>query len=498
VYALADSNGEKPKDNSVNGALKVTAITPHSAVIEGQLWPVAKSGERVDYQMVVRNHHINPISYAQLSSQLPDSFRIETISFRPISRNGANLVWNLPRIAPQDSFTIIISTRVSNKVFAAGYLPFVHSATLTVTKDIDTSDNTDSATVYIVPRLNGSITLTAQTPQQQIIDGYLRDLTYPAETVEFDVTVRNKLSSTIPDAQATLIFPNVITIEQVSIAPASQTATSISWNFTQINPTHSFPITVIGRLKEGVLAEGLSQLSGEVTLTIVEDIDTSDNHDAVDFYAYADSKGKKPDVNDFIPQITAQPSVIDVMDSIQVRVRVPSFTSAWDLWVHLPDGGVDKTFADSYISGTTIQPHQWYNVNEVYHPNYLITTEKQEQIIFEIHAWDIWGNTATAQAAVTIRSGNYLVLDRNIYRPSDEDAIGIRFKLSNRRVAQLDIYDLSGRHITKLTEDVYEGGWNIYPWNGVTNEGKDVGSGVYLVTLRSGEFNSWKKFIIIR
>jgi hypothetical protein len=89
-------------------------------------------------------------------------------------------------------------------------------------------------------------------------------------------------------------------------------------------------------------------------------------------------------------------------------------------------------------------------------------------------------------------------LDRNVFRPEAESPLDIRFKLSNRRAAQLDIYDIAGRHITQLTQGVYQGGWNSYSWDGITETGQGAGSGVYLVTLRSGEFNSWKKFIIVR
>jgi len=32
----------------------------------------------------------------------------------------------------------------------------------------------------------------------------------------------------------------------------------------------------------------------------------------------------------------------------------------------------------------------------------------------------------------------------------------------------------------------------------LTNTGTMVGSGVYIVTLRSGEYKDWKKFMIVR
>ena len=63
--------------------------------------------------------------------------------------------------------------------------------------------------------------------------------------------------------------------------------------------------------------------------------------------------------------------------------------------------------------------------------------------------------------------------------------MGIKFKLSSKRIAKLDLYDVSGRHITKITEDIYQGGWNLYMWSGKTETGLKVGSGVYIVNTSS-------------
>ena len=49
-----------------------------------------------------------------------------------------------------------------------------------------------------------------------------------------------------------------------------------------------------------------------------------------------------------------------------------------------------------------------------------------------------------------------------------------------------------------LTEEVFPSGWTTYYWNGLTNEGVKVGSGVYIVTLLSDDYKDWKKFMIVR
>ena len=191
-------------------------------------------------------------------------------------------------------------------------------------------------------------------------------------------------------------------------------------------------------------------------------------------------------------------ATVDVTDSITIRVQVPQNTTSWDLVVLFPNEQTDSTFADDYIGTSALTPDVWYEIDQMYKPLKMITTEKQEDLIFEIVTLDRRNRKASAQATVTVVSSNYLVLDRNVYRPEFETALGIKFKLSTQRNAKLDLYDVAGRHITKITEDIYDGGWNLYNWSGRTEQGLKVGSGVYIVTLRSAEFSAWKKFILVR
>ena len=195
------------------------------------------------------------------------------------------------------------------------------------------------------------------------------------------------------------------------------------------------------------------------------------------------------------PQIEVSPAEIDVTDSAVVRVLLPEGTIAWDLWIYLPDGSIDKTFADDFIAAGLPPLEQWVEIPALYRPVHLLTSQRREVVTFEVRAYGPLGTMGTASATVQVHSSNYLVLDRNVFRPEVEAPLQIRFKLSYRRVARLDIYDIAGHPIVKLTEDIYPGGWSTYLWDG---NGQKVGSGVYLVTLRSGEYNDWKKFILVR
>ena len=89
-------------------------------------------------------------------------------------------------------------------------------------------------------------------------------------------------------------------------------------------------------------------------------------------------------------------------------------------------------------------------------------------------------------------------LDRNVFRPELEDALAINFKLARSAVARLDAYDVTGYHITRIAEDYFPGGWNVYLWNGLLEDGRKAGSGVYIITLRSDDYKTYKKVIIVR
>ncbi len=89
-------------------------------------------------------------------------------------------------------------------------------------------------------------------------------------------------------------------------------------------------------------------------------------------------------------------------------------------------------------------------------------------------------------------------LDLNVFLPEKDDLLGINFELNSSRPARLDIYDISGYHIRELTETTFNSGSNRFEWDATTDNGQKVGSGTYIITLRSGNLICWKKVIIVR
>ncbi|RIK62959.1 hypothetical protein DCC62_26815 [candidate division KSB1 bacterium] len=198
------------------------------------------------------------------------------------------------------------------------------------------------------------------------------------------------------------------------------------------------------------------------------------------------------------PQITATPPMVQVGDSVFIRVQVEQAIQKWDLWVYFVTGAIDSSFADGFIAGTPLTPQIWYDVHPAFSETKLLTQAQQERIEFELRTIDRFGRPASTRANVTVRAGNALVLDRNVYEAERQGPLAIKFRLSSNRVARLDLLDLNGQKVTEIIQAPFSAGWNTHFWNGFTQDGRRVGSGVYVVTLHSQDFNDWKKVIVVR
>ena len=62
----------------------------------------------------------------------------------------------------------------------------------------------------------------------------------------------------------------------------------------------------------------------------------------------------------------------------------------------------------------------------------------------------------------------------------------------------LEVYNLKGQLVKTLVNEVIESGNHIATWNGTDNSNKPVSSGVYLYKMKSGNYISTKKMILMK
>jgi len=74
----------------------------------------------------------------------------------------------------------------------------------------------------------------------------------------------------------------------------------------------------------------------------------------------------------------------------------------------------------------------------------------------------------------------------------------IKYNLENRTAVTVTVYDLTGRELVVLLDEVMDSGAHRLVWNGQDSAGRAVGSGAYIVRLRTPEEVESQKIMLVR
>lgn len=106
----------------------------------------------------------------------------------------------------------------------------------------------------------------------------------------------------------------------------------------------------------------------------------------------------------------------------------------------------------------------------------------------------LWQETSGLKEGTLVLSSNILRMD------GTGDSFVISFDLEQERGIDIDLIDMTGYRIDTLVSDSFAAGSHSIEWDGLLNSGQTLGSGVYVLTLRSddNDVTSWKKFMVQR
>lgn len=74
----------------------------------------------------------------------------------------------------------------------------------------------------------------------------------------------------------------------------------------------------------------------------------------------------------------------------------------------------------------------------------------------------------------------------------------ICYDLPERLQAKLLIYNLLGREVRQLINNVQEAGYKTLIWDGKGTQGQKVPASVYLYRLRAGDFTQTRKLVVLK
>jgi flagellar hook assembly protein FlgD len=74
----------------------------------------------------------------------------------------------------------------------------------------------------------------------------------------------------------------------------------------------------------------------------------------------------------------------------------------------------------------------------------------------------------------------------------------IKFHVPATSLVRLEVFNLMGQHIATLLEENRAAGEHELAWDGRSDLGQPVPSGVYLLSIRAGEFTQTRKMVLAR
>ncbi len=103
--------------------------------------------------------------------------------------------------------------------------------------------------------------------------------------------------------------------------------------------------------------------------------------------------------------------------------------------------------------------------------------------------------TGVTEGQVTETLPTAFRLAQNYPNPFNPSTM-ISYELPVEADVKLVIYDILGREVARLVDQIQQAGRYRVTWNGTNRLGVSVSSGVYLYRLRAGDFVEVKKIIL--
>jgi len=74
----------------------------------------------------------------------------------------------------------------------------------------------------------------------------------------------------------------------------------------------------------------------------------------------------------------------------------------------------------------------------------------------------------------------------------------IKFSLKDNQKASVEVYNIKGQKVATLVDDMLEKGHHKIIWNSTNAQGKQIGSGIYFIRMKTNNYNKVQKVVLIK
>jgi hypothetical protein len=132
-----------------------------------------------------------------------------------------------------------------------------------------------------------------------------------------------------------------------------------------------------------------------------------------------------------------------------------------------------------------------------------ITDGQTLELVITAHNYLVYENVITVANTNIIHDNIDLDvpnfrLNRNYPNPFNPSTT-ISFTLPEQTAIELAVYDLEGNLVKTLISDIKSSGYHAEKWNGTDNDGKTVGSGMYIYRIETDSgFSQSNKMLLLK
>ncbi|MBN1154742.1 DUF11 domain-containing protein, partial [candidate division KSB1 bacterium] len=466
-------------------------------------------GKKFYYTLTVENLGPNTAYHVVLIDTLPDILEASDFTIEPDTVISNILIWNFITIKVGQRIEISFSATVVGELPETPYR-LKNTGHVIAPQDTNLISNDDDAITIVIDdpkdRKNYDLVLTKSAD---------RDTVQAGETLIYSITVRNNGPANAFDVTIVDSLPPYVTASDFSIPPTNIEEHVVTWKIPVIMEDQDIIISFTATLSDSLPLGALSILN---VAAIIAPNDTTTSGDSPEAELIAIDPRFNQKLTDASLTMTVSQDTVMMGEDVTIGITVINLG---------PDMASHVTVTDTLhelmeASNFNIDPialhsniYQWtftnVDVGEQIVIDYHVRTDEAnltgESITLMTRArveTENDGNLSNNEDAVDVTFVNQTencdlyYFDVNVFEPETGIPLGIHFSLNSSRAAKLDLYDVTGYHIGTLVDDGFNIGGNVYCWDGNLRDGKRVGSGVYIIALRTGKLICWKKVIIIR
>ncbi|MCK4329344.1 T9SS type A sorting domain-containing protein [candidate division WOR-3 bacterium] len=140
-------------------------------------------------------------------------------------------------------------------------------------------------------------------------------------------------------------------------------------------------------------------------------------------------------------------------------------------------------------------PRTMYLDNEI-HLN-ISRVQGENAIVSDIYIWEHEAGGGSQTAGEDISGVDPSPLLQNNPNPFKFETI-IQYYLTAKSSVNIAVYDITGKLVRTLAQDIYDAGYHQITWDARDDKGYEIAGGVYFCKLQTGNIVTTKKMVVIR